>query len=84
MRIIISYYRISKNLKGFISHFHHNFPIYPNYHYINVILNFPLFQNFDLIVTFSGRVGGAQAWEEAGEKEKEARMEDGREEWEQA
>ena len=42
-----------KDLKGFISHFHHNFPIYPNYHYINVILNFPLFQNFDLIVTFS-------------------------------
>ena len=42
-----------RNLKGFISHFHHNFPIYPNYHYINVILNFPLFQNFDLIVTFS-------------------------------
>ena len=37
-----------------------------------------------LRVTFSGRVGGAQAWEEAGEKEKEARMEDGREEWEQA
>ena len=37
-----------------------------------------------LRVTFSGRVGGAQAWEEAGEKEKEARMEAGREEWEQA
>ena len=53
MRIITYYYRISKNLKGFISHFHHNFPIYSNYYYINVILNFLLFQNFDLIVTFS-------------------------------
>ena len=48
-----------KDLKGIISYSHHNFPIYPNYHYINVILNFPLFQNFDLIVIFSGRVGGA-------------------------
>ena len=53
MRIITFYYRISQNLKGFISHFHHNFPIYSNYYYINVILNFLLFQNFDLIVTFS-------------------------------
>ena len=49
-----------------------------------VVLVEVVFQNFDLIVIFSGRVGGAQAWEEAGEKEKEARMEDGREEWEQA
>ena len=70
MRIITYYYRISKNLKGFISHFHHNFPIYPNYHYINVILNFPLFHNFDLIVTFSGRVGGAPVWRKMERKKK--------------
>ena len=53
VRIITSYYRISQNLKGFISHFHYNLLTYSNYYYINVILNFFLFQNFDLIVTFS-------------------------------
>ena len=35
MRIIIYYYRISRLERHHII-FHHNFPIYPNYHYINV------------------------------------------------
>ena len=40
-----------KDLKGFISHFHHNFPIYPNYHHINVIFRtfkFSLISEFRL------------------------------------
>ena len=36
-----------------ISFFITIFYTYSNYYYINVILNFFLFQNFDLIVTFS-------------------------------
>ena len=41
-------------------------------HIMVVVLVEVVFQNFDLIVIFSGRVGGAQAWEKDGEKEKEA------------
>ena len=29
-----------KDLKGFISHFHHNFLIYLNYHHINIIIRY--------------------------------------------
>ena len=41
-----------KDLKGFISHFYHNFLIYPNYHHINIIMIWTLYINVPLYLVF--------------------------------